>query len=70
MKRKFYDILANWDKMEDKMPLMVVGARQVGKTYIIEKYCQENYKNYCYINLFDDDRIIKYFNYERYNRGL
>ena len=61
MKRKFYDILANWDKMEDKMPLMVVGARQVGKTYIINEYCQENYKNYCYINLFDDDRIIRYF---------
>ena len=61
MKRKFYNILANWDKMEDKMPLMVVGARQVGKTYIINEYCQENYKNYCYINLFDDDRIIRYF---------
>ena len=61
MKRKFYDILANWDKMEDKMPLMVVGARQVGKTYIINEYCQNNYKNYCYINLFDDDRIIRYF---------
>ena len=61
MKRKFYDILTNWDKMEDKMPLMVVGARQVGKTYIINEYCQDNYKNYCYINLFDDDRIIRYF---------
>ena len=61
MKRKFYDILARWDKSEDKMPLMVVGARQVGKTYIINKYCKDNYKNYCYINLFDDNRIIKYF---------
>lgn len=62
MKRKFYDVLTNWDKLPDKMPLMVVGARQVGKTYIINEYCQKNYKNYCYINLFDDDRLIKYFN--------
>ena len=61
MKRKFYDVLARWDKEEDKMPLMVVGARQVGKTYIIDKYCKDNYKNYCYVNLFDDKRIIKYF---------
>ena len=61
MKRKFYDVLTNWDKSDGKMPLMVVGARQVGKTYIIDKYCKDNYKNYCYVNLFDDKRIIKYF---------
>lgn len=45
MKRKFYDVLTNWDKSDSKMPLMVVGARQVGKTYIIDKYCNRTIKN-------------------------
>lgn len=50
MKRKFYDTLLNW-KEKSNEPLMVVGVRQTGKTYIIDKFCQENYANYLYINL-------------------
>lgn len=40
---------------------MVVGARQVGKTYVIDKFCRENYQNYCYINLFEDKRLVEWF---------
>ncbi len=62
MKRKFWKVIENWDKtIKPKMPLMVVGPRQVGKTYIINEYCKNNYSKYCYINLFDDDNIVNWF---------
>lgn len=40
---------------------MVVGARQVGKTYIIEQFCKENFKHYIYINLMENKRIGEIF---------
>lgn len=41
---------------------MVVGARQTGKTYIIDKFCKEYFKSYIYINLELDDGLQKVFN--------
>ena len=38
---------------------MVIGARQIGKTYIINEFCEENYNDYIYINLMDDEVIIE-----------
>lgn len=61
MRRKFWKKLDDWSNNNEKMPLMVIGARQVGKTYIIEQFCKEKYKNYCYINLFEDTRLIDWF---------
>lgn len=40
------------------MPPMSVGARQRGKTYILEKFCKNNYENYIYINL-DKEKSIQ-----------
>lgn len=54
LKRKVYDNLMKWKNNNDKMPLLVKGARQVGKTFIISKFCQENYDNYVYINFFEN----------------
>ena len=50
--------LIEWKNKEDKMCLMLKGARQVGKTYIIDKFAKENYKNYVYIN-FDEMPVYK-----------
>lgn len=52
---------------------MVLGVRQCGKTYIIEEFCKQEYKNYKYVNLFRDDNIIELYNSklssdEKYNR--
>ena len=51
MKRLFENKL--WDCKQSGMnkPLMVVGARQVGKTYIIENFCKNNFEKYLYFNL-------------------
>ena len=40
---------------------MVIGARQIGKTYIINEFCKREFKNYIYINLLEHSEIIKIF---------
>ena len=52
MKRKIEERLLAWkDKTSNRLPLIVNGARQVGKTYILRKFGAEQFKNVVYINL-------------------
>jgi predicted AAA+ superfamily ATPase len=51
MKRKVTELLNNWKNDPAKMPLIINGARQVGKTYIIEEFGKENYKSVIYLNM-------------------
>lgn len=63
MKRKIYDKLLNWKNNNDNMkPLMLLGARQVGKTYIIDEFCRNEFENYIHINLFEDTKIVDLYN--------
>ena len=50
LERKITKTLIDWKKEEKKPCLLVRGARQVGKTYIIDNFAKNNYKNYIYIN--------------------
>ncbi|MFQ9904464.1 MAG: hypothetical protein ACLRWB_10700 [Gallintestinimicrobium sp.] len=43
--RKTDTFLRNWKKNPDRYPLIIKGARQVGKTETIRKFAKENYKN-------------------------
>ena len=43
MKRKIYDDLLRWKSSKKKKCLFIQGARQVGKTYIIDEFAAENY---------------------------
>lgn len=61
MKRKFYDVLLDWKKNNITMPLMVVGARQIGKTYIIDEFCKKEFNDYIYINLTEKTSILNIF---------
>lgn len=61
MKRKFYEQLLNWKNNNVLTPLMVIGARQVGKTYIINEFCQKEFDDYIYINLLDNKSIVSFF---------
>ena len=58
LKRKLEEALYNWKNNPDKMPLVVKGARQVGKTFLIDKFCRENYKYYYHID-FNEMPIFK-----------
>ena len=54
MKRKFLDKLLAWKESNIKLPLLLIGARQTGKTYILKKFCAEHFPEYIYIN-FDEN---------------
>lgn len=61
LKRKFYDTLLEWKKREDKRPLFVRGARQVGKTFIIEYFAKKNYSSYIYLNFLENGEYKRIF---------
>lgn len=60
MYRKIEEELKAW-KNNYKMPLILVGARQTGKTYILEEFCKKNFENYVYINLEKEENISDVF---------
>lgn len=74
MKRKMYDELVKWKSNTDNIkPLMILGVRQCGKTYIINEFCQKEFDNYVYVNLFDNNEVVDLYNSnlnsdEKYNR--
>jgi predicted AAA+ superfamily ATPase len=43
--------LIQWKGAADRMPLLVRGARQVGKTFIIEEFAKQHFNTYVFINL-------------------
>ena len=53
LKRNAYENLLLWKKREHHATLEVSGARQVGKTYIVNKFADEQYQHKIYINLLD-----------------
>ena len=61
MKRKIYNNLLSWKENSINIPLMIIGARQIGKTYIIKEFCQNEFENYIYINLLDNPQIVELF---------
>ena len=64
MYRKIYQDLLNWKNSNIEKPLMIIGARQIGKTYIIDEFCKKEFKEYIYINLLEQTEIIKIFKEE------
>ena len=61
MERKMSKKLLEWKNNKEKTPLIVYGARQVGKTYTILSFGKENYNNVAYINFEDNSEISKIF---------
>ena len=62
MKRKIEQQLQAWkDKTTERKPLIINGARQVGKTYILRKFGEEAFENVVYINLETNTTIASYF---------
>lgn len=53
LKRNAYEKLLLWKKRDYHATLEVSGARQVGKTYIVNKFADEQYQHKIYINLLD-----------------
>ena len=50
LKRKATEYLKNWKENKEKKCLIVRGARQTGKTYVVERFADENYEEFVEIN--------------------
>ena len=61
MKRKIYKQLLKWKRNMDRKPLMLLGARQVGKTWIMQQFGEKEYKNVAYIHCDDEPRMKQLF---------
>lgn len=53
MKREISKKLATWKTSKNRLPLILSGARQVGKTYILKDFGQKHFKNFHYLNFED-----------------
>lgn len=53
--------LKNWQKEKHPHPILLRGARQVGKTYIAQQFGSENFRNVVYINFEKEPEYKKYF---------
>lgn len=62
MRRKIEQKLIEWkNKGSARMPLLLNGARQVGKTYILREFGTKEFKNVVYINLETNLTVASYF---------
>ena len=61
MRRKIYKEILNWKNSNITKPLMIIGSRQIGKTYIIEEFCKNEFENYIEINLQKSPKIVEIF---------
>ncbi|MCD8159298.1 MAG: ATP-binding protein [Clostridiales bacterium] len=61
MKRKITERLLSWKNSPNRKPLILNGARQTGKTYILRQFGRENYKNTVYINFESNETVASFF---------
>lgn len=61
MKRTISKHLKAWKRHPQRKPLILMGARQVGKTFLLKKFGKEEYKNTIYLNFEDNPDLCKLF---------
>lgn len=61
MYRRIMEELIKWKKCKERKPLILRGARQVGKTYIIKQFGEENYDGVAYFNFDHDTQLQNMF---------
>lgn len=61
MKRDIMSQLIAWKGKKDRKPLILNGARQVGKTYILREFGQEQYEKMAYVNCDRNEMVERIF---------
>ena len=61
MQRFITEKLIGWKNSKDRKPLIIKGARQVGKTYILKEFGEKNYEDVAYFNFDHDDGLAELF---------
>lgn len=70
MKRSIYPRLLKWKDAENRKPLMLYGARQVGKTYILKEFGQNEFGNLVYVNCYMNPAIKNLFSEDKNVRRI
>ena len=61
MKRNAIQDLIDWKNSEDRKPMVLKGARQVGKTWLMKEFGQNFYDSYAYFNFDEEDELNSIF---------
>ncbi len=61
MKRKLITELKSWKNRSDRKPLVLKGARQVGKTYLLETFGKECFSRYHILNFEKNEKLGRIF---------
>lgn len=58
MQRLLYQNLISWKNSANRKPLLIKGARQVGKTWLMKLFGEQEYENFVYIN-FENNKVLQ-----------
>lgn len=61
MERLLIEELVKWKEKKDRKPLILRGARQVGKTWLLKEFGRKFFKNVCYVNFEQKDVLSAVF---------
>ncbi|MEG0369320.1 MAG: AAA family ATPase, partial [Hungatella sp.] len=61
MERKAMQQLIAWKNSEDRKPLIIRGARQVGKTWLMQEFGKRHYKSFVYFNFDEEEELSSIF---------
>lgn len=61
MRRNAIDVLVRWKNDEERKPMVLRGARQVGKTWLMKEFGQNYYEGYVYFNFDEEDALKSVF---------
>ena len=61
MYREKIEDLITWKNSKNKQPLIIRGARQVGKTWLMKEFGKQNYKNVAYVHFDNNSRMEELF---------
>jgi uncharacterized protein len=64
MKRKAFDSLLTWKSSSSRKPLIIQGARQVGKTYLMKQFGAQEFRHVAYFNFESQPFLTKVFEKE------
>ncbi|MCR4713877.1 MAG: AAA family ATPase [Treponemataceae bacterium] len=61
MQRQLLNKLAEWKKKQNRKPLVIWGARQVGKTWLMQEFGRLYFENTLYISFYNNKKDASFF---------
>lgn len=61
LKRNAIQVLINWKSSDERKPMVLKGARQVGKTWLMKEFGKNYYDSYVYFNFDEEDELKSIF---------